>query len=49
MCGKVEVEDSREKDKTDIDEESSMIDVCVCFRLRFGCDSSWLSQICRAY
>ena len=49
MCGKVKVEDCRENDKNDIDEESSMIDVCVCLRLRFGCDSSWLSQICRAY
>ena len=31
MCGKVKVEDSRENDKNDINEKSSMIDVCVCF------------------
>ena len=29
MCGKVKVEDSRENDKNHIDENSSMIDVCL--------------------
>lgn len=40
MCVKVKVEDSCAYEENDVDEISSMMDVCVCFGIRWGCDPS---------